>query len=219
MKIRYDNETKIWKSLDYKHGDFVRHFIGQVFLENVGKVQADKVIEWHYDTSQGRTMEEIYREAITVAMNLQKMGVKKADVVVFYCMMNSKVSSLAMGALMLGATVNFYETNFPEESAKYTLNLLNPTVILYEERFKSFLFKILKDIHLPRLQHKLTIDGLEANCIDKQLLKSISSFALDSFRLPKLGEPDKLAAFLLFTGPRAYPKAVPLVMPRYYMAC
>ena len=114
MKIYYGSETKIWKSLDYKHGDVVRQFIGEKFLENLGKVQADKVIEWHYDTGKGRTMEEIHREAITVAMNLQKMNVKKGDVVVFYCMMQKTVSSLAMGVLMLGATVNFYETNFPE---------------------------------------------------------------------------------------------------------
>lgn len=112
MKISYDNEKKIWKSLNYCHGDVVKHFLGEVFLENVGKCEANKIIEWHYDTGRGRTMEEIYRESITVAMNLQKMGIKKGDVVVFYCMMNSKLSSLAMGCLMLGATVNFFETNF-----------------------------------------------------------------------------------------------------------
>lgn len=112
MKIEFNQATKIWKSLNYPHGEYVKHFIGEVFLENYKKVPGDKVLEWHYDTGLTKTMDDIYRDSVTVAINLQRLGVKKGDVVVFYSMVNSKVSSLAMGALMLGAVVNFFETTF-----------------------------------------------------------------------------------------------------------
>lgn len=112
MKIEFDSETKNWKSLNYSYKEYVEHFIGEVFLENVEKVAADKILEWHYDTGLSKTMQEICRDSKTVAMNLQRLGVKKGDVVVMYSMVNSKISSLAMGALMVGAVVNFFETTF-----------------------------------------------------------------------------------------------------------
>ncbi|XP_037808391.1 probable 4-coumarate--CoA ligase 3 [Lucilia sericata] len=211
MKIEFNPETKIWKSLDYTHGEYIKHFIGEIFLENVKKVPGDKVLEWHYDTGVSKTMNEIYRESVTVAINLQRLGIKKGDVVVFYSMVNSKVSSLAMGALMLGAVVNFFETTFSRDAAKYTLNLLNPCVLLYEEKFKSAILDVMKDIKLPCLKYQISIDGKSGVNVDNVLFKSISSFTQDNFRLPNLGDPLMQTAVLLFTsGSTGLPKAVAL---------
>lgn len=88
---------------------------------------------------------------------------------------------------------------------------MNATVILYEEKYKNVLFKAVKDMNLSHLKYKLTIDGEGDNGVDKHLLKFISTFALDSFRLPNLGDSKKLPAFLLFTsGSTGLPKAVAL---------
>lgn len=112
MKIDFNSDTKIWKSLNHTNEEYFNQFLGEAFLENVKRLPGNKILECHYDTGVNKSVEDLCKETKSVAMNLLKLGVKKGDVVVMYSMVNSKISSLTMGALMVGAVVNFFETTF-----------------------------------------------------------------------------------------------------------
>ncbi|KAM7349310.1 uncharacterized protein ACRADG_008312 [Cochliomyia hominivorax] len=211
MEINFNRDKKIWKSLNYSHGEYVNNFVGEIFMENAKKVPGDKIIEWHYDSGVNKTMAEIYRDSKIVAMNLQRLGIKKGDVVIMYSMVNTKISSLAMGALMVGAVVNFFETTFQRDAAKYTLKLLNPCVLIYEEKYKSSILNIIQDTSLSGLRYQISVDAKSGINVDNVLFKTISNSSLENFCLPNLGDPQKQTALLLFTsGSTGLPKAVAL---------
>lgn len=91
------------------------------------------------------------------------------------------------------------------------MGLLNPCILLYEEKYKATILDILNDIQLPGLRFQISIDGKSAINVDNVLFKNISVSSLDNFHLPNLGDPKKQTALLLFTsGSTGLPKAVAL---------
>lgn len=67
------------------------------------------LIDHFYDTNKQKTAKDVYQQSIVVAKNLQRLGIKKGDIVVFFCMNNEDVAVLTMGCILIGALVNYFE--------------------------------------------------------------------------------------------------------------
>ena len=111
LQIEYDASNKIWSSVNYPYTDQVYGSMGERFLKTMRSIDPNKVLDYFYDTNRLKTAIEIYHESIKVAKNLQRLGVKKDNVVVFYCMNNEHVSVLSMGCVLIGALVNYFEVH------------------------------------------------------------------------------------------------------------
>ncbi|XP_037936587.1 2-succinylbenzoate--CoA ligase-like [Teleopsis dalmanni] len=205
----YDSENKIWKSNNYAFGDYVKQTLGEIFLKTMSTLDEEKVLEYFYDTGIERTAGEIYSDAVKIAINLQRLGVEKGDVVVLYSMNNPKISALAFGCYLIGAVVNYFETKFEQEHIDYALSIVDPKVILFEDVYETDIRDSLNRSPLLFLKYLLSIDSQAAPNVTTELLIDVGPTLLEKFKTVNLGDSTKATASLVFTsGSTGIPKAV-----------
>ncbi|XP_037937706.1 2-succinylbenzoate--CoA ligase-like [Teleopsis dalmanni] len=210
-EVVYDEENKIWRSLNYKEHNFANQSLGEAFLKSMLNMPKDKVLELFYDTNEEKSAELIYKEAIVIAMNLQRIGIKPGDVVVLYSMHNPNISVLAFGCYLIGAVVTYFETKFLPEHIDHGLSLVEPTMIIYEEAYRNDIDESLKRCKQVTLKYLISIDSKEFPNIKSELLKPTSVQHMESFRTVKIPYPKETTASLVYTsGSTGFPKAVNL---------
>lgn len=114
LQIAYNENEKIWTSTHYPYKDLVKGSLGEKFLKTMRSIEPSKVIDHFYDTNTEKTAREVYEQSIKVAKNLQRLGVKKGDIVVFFCMNNEHVAVLTMGCILIGALINYFEVHLED---------------------------------------------------------------------------------------------------------
>ncbi|XP_055850313.1 uncharacterized protein LOC129914890 [Episyrphus balteatus] len=203
--MEYIESEKIWRApkLDVKISG-----LGADILEKLKQSDPEKIYEIHHDSGTHVTFRQIREQTITVAQNLLNLGVKKNHTVVFFTMMNLKITPLTFACYTIGAPLCFFETYLEEEFIPQYLELLDPDVIIYEDKFKSMVFKALKVLSLPKLKHILTLDGKEQQrSVDNLLFKP--KVDIENFQVPHIEDPNTQPAILCFTsGSTDLPKIV-----------
>ncbi|XP_011187536.2 uncharacterized protein LOC105215368 [Zeugodacus cucurbitae] len=208
--ISYDANRKIWSAAtNYPHWSFVNQSLGQAFLHQMRKLPADQVLEHYVDTDELRTAGQIYRESVAVAKNLEKLGFKRDEVIVVYSKNNMKATPLIMGAFLMGAKVNTFDTTLEAEHIDYTLGLLQPAAIFYDEEFALKVADSLKRSPLPSVRYQLSLESSEVPNFDSELLQPVTEEELASFQPAPVNDPQNDTAFLALTsGSTGLPKVV-----------
>lgn len=109
LKIVYNAENKIWKSVNYPYKNLTKRSVGEAFLHSMRNLEPDKILEYHYDEQRSKRVKDLYQESITVAENLKLLGMRKGDVVVIFSGYTYLTSSLTFGTILMGGVINFFE--------------------------------------------------------------------------------------------------------------
>ncbi|XP_055921927.1 2-succinylbenzoate--CoA ligase-like [Eupeodes corollae] len=180
QSVEYVKSQKIWRAPEFKIGSFS---LGAVILEKLKHSDQEKILEVHHESGTHVTVKET--------------RVKKNDRVVLFTNLNLKITPLTFACYTIGAPVCFFETYLEEEHVPVYLEMLDPSVIIYEERFKSMVTEGLKNLNLTNLRHVLTLDG-DQQSVDELLFEPVVD--IESFKAPDIGDPRTLPAILGFTS-------------------
>ncbi|XP_055905602.1 putative acyl--CoA ligase YdaB [Eupeodes corollae] len=192
--VEYVVSENIWRSRDL---EVESCSLGVTILLELKHSDPQKILEVHHESGINVTVKEIRDQTITVAQNLLNLGIKKNDRVVFFTNLNLKITPLTYACYTIGAPVCFFEIHLPQEHVPAYLEILDPSVILYEEEFKSMVTEGLKGLNLTNLRYVLTLDG-EQKSVDELLFAP--AVDIESFEVPDIGDPRTLPALLTFTS-------------------
>ncbi|XP_055842795.1 2-succinylbenzoate--CoA ligase-like [Episyrphus balteatus] len=205
METIYNEVEKIWSTpgLNIEHRG-----LGEAILTKLKTDNQDRIFEFFYDKGITLTVADVRQQTIKVAQNLQRIGLKKGDTVVIYSMLNEKITPIAFGCFTIGAPVNYFETNFDGDDINEFLEKIDPVLIVFEEEYRSRLFKAIEDSKLPNLKHILSLDSVSSS-VEKVLFQDCGS--IDTFEVPKIEDPATHPALLLLTsGTTRLPKIMAL---------
>lgn len=229
LKVIYDSENKIWKSSQYPYKNQTNRSLGEAFLQSMRSLEPNKVLEYHYDVKREKYVQDLYQESITIANNLQRLGLSKGDVVLLFSGYNYMTSSLTFGSLLVGGVVNFFEVKLENgefldiffiiynfvfiltENIDRMFEIIQPFMILYELRFLGKIVQSLKR-HKPKsLKYMFAIDTDKAPNVMEDLLKPSDLEDFKKFESIKIENPQKEVAFLVLTsGSTGLPKVTQL---------
>lgn len=119
LKVVYEPQTKIWKSMNYPNRGLTNRSIGEAFLESMRCLDGQQVLEYHYDVKREKRVKDIYEESIRVAKNFRRLGMRKGDVIVLFSGNNYMISVLTFGTILAGGVVNYFEVKL--EQGKYEI--------------------------------------------------------------------------------------------------
>uniref|UniRef100_A0A0A1WXQ8 Putative acyl--CoA ligase YdaB n=1 Tax=Zeugodacus cucurbitae TaxID=28588 RepID=A0A0A1WXQ8_ZEUCU len=207
--INYDAKRKIWSAPNYPHWSFINQSLGDAFLQQMRKLPDDHVLEHYVDTDDLRTAGEIYRESVAVAKNMERLGLKRGEIIVLYASNNTKATPLIMGAFLIGVKVNVFETAMEPEHIDGTLRLLEPAAIFYEEVHANTIADSLKRSPLSSVRYQLSLDGSQVPNFDSELLQPVTEEELEHFHPVQVNDPQhETALFALTSGSTGPPKLV-----------
>ncbi|XP_055845574.1 uncharacterized protein LOC129911725 [Episyrphus balteatus] len=203
MHTKYNNITKVWTSPS-KDKEYCG--LGELILTKLKEQNQERAFELFYDRGIQLTVGDIRRQTITVAQNLQRIGVTKGDTVVMYSMSNEKVTPIAFACYTIGAPINFFETNLEGDDIKHVLQQVDAKVIIIDEKYRSRLSEALESSNLPNLKHVLSLGSMNPS-VNEVLFRECGD--IDSFQPPQIEDPKTYpAALLLTSGTTGLPKII-----------
>ncbi|XP_023292862.2 putative acyl--CoA ligase YdaB [Lucilia cuprina] len=211
LKVKYDEQNKIWKSENYPYKKQTNRTVGEAFLQSMRSLERDKILEYHYDVEKEKSVKDLYQESIIVSKNLQRLGMQKGDVVMLFSGYNYWTSSITFGTLLMGGAVNYFEVKLENENIDKMFDVIQPFMILYEYVFLEKILKSLKRQKPKSLKYLLAIDKSNTPNISSELLKSCGSIDFDQFQSLEIANPQEEVAFLVLTsGSTGLPKVTQL---------
>ncbi|XP_055914991.1 2-succinylbenzoate--CoA ligase-like [Eupeodes corollae] len=207
MVIKYNEIEKIWSAPESEVGEkWNSCSLGEAILTKLHEDNPERVLEVFYDMGIQLTVGDILRQTITVAQNFQRLGLRKGDTVLLYSVSNEKVTPIVFACYTIGAPINFFETKLEGGDISTIIQQVDPAIIIFEEKYRSRLFKALESINLQNLKHVLSL-GSEAPSVDEVLFAACG--AIESFQIPTIENPMTHPATLMLTsGTTGLPKII-----------
>lgn len=108
----FNSESNIWTCYADPKLDVIPigSYLGPAVLKHLRKRDPNRVSEFHYDTSESVTFQEILERTLTIAKNLQDLGIGKDDIIGLYSGHNTYTSSIAFGSFLNGNAWCPFET-------------------------------------------------------------------------------------------------------------
>ncbi|XP_004535361.1 uncharacterized protein LOC101455476 [Ceratitis capitata] len=202
--VTYDPKRKVWSTPNYPHWDFINQSVGAAFLKQMRALPANHVLEYYVDTDERITVGQMYRASVAVARNLSRLGLQRGEIVLVYASNNVKVTPLIMGAWLMGARVNIFDTSMVPEYVDATFQLLQPVFIFYEELCASAVADSLKRSPLNCVRYKLSLDDTK---FSSELLQPVTEDELANFVPSRVDDPQNESVMLgLTSGTTGPPK-------------
>lgn len=76
-------------------------FLGTVILKKLEESNGDRIAEYNHDTGDLITIRKLHEGTITVARNMQNLGIGKDDIVAIYARHNSYITKIAFACYIL----------------------------------------------------------------------------------------------------------------------
>uniref|UniRef100_A0A1B0GIH5 AMP-binding enzyme C-terminal domain-containing protein n=1 Tax=Lutzomyia longipalpis TaxID=7200 RepID=A0A1B0GIH5_LUTLO len=112
ISTKYDSVRKLWSGADDPSALFHENVtIGRAVLYLLNLNPA-KICQVSADDGSTRTNGEIYQATLNIALNLQKRGCSKGDVVGFVCRNSHNLTPAFLAAQFLGAPTNAVDVAF-----------------------------------------------------------------------------------------------------------
>ncbi|XP_061395297.1 putative acyl--CoA ligase YdaB [Musca vetustissima] len=211
LNVVFDENNKIWKSANYPYSKDTNRSVGEAFLKSMRSLDPYKVLEYHFDVKKERRAKDIFQDSVTIAVNLQRLGLRKGDVVVLFTGYTVMTSALTFGSLLIGAVVNFFEVGLNEEELPKVLTTVEPSIIFYESIFENKIKTYVNQNRSVSLKHTVPIDGPEAVVFENEFLKDLKESMYANFQSPVTTNPQEDIAFIVLTsGSTGLPKAIQL---------
>ncbi|XP_073814344.1 2-succinylbenzoate--CoA ligase-like [Musca autumnalis] len=174
----------------------------------------NKIIDHFYDKHVKKTAKEVYEQSILIAINLQQMGIKKGDPVIFYSQNNEWIAVLLGGCILCGAVPLFFECHLDEESTAIVFDVVQPVAIFYEDKYRNKIEECLKRRkHQQKPPHLISIDSEEnqPNVKSDMLKQPEQPIDFASYKSVKIDDTkDEIALLALTSGSTGPPKVVQL---------
>lgn len=107
MSTVYSVDENVWSNVEPV--ERLRESLGSFIHGRLRNLDPEQVIEVNYDTQQRSTAGEVLKWSTNAAINLERLGIKQGDVVIFFSQYNSQVVPMFYGCYMIGAVVNCFD--------------------------------------------------------------------------------------------------------------
>ncbi|XP_055389811.1 mycosubtilin synthase subunit C-like [Condylostylus longicornis] len=207
--IFYDFNSKIWKNLTPINENVKKINLGEIILKQLSEYNSEKIIEINIDSEIRTNASEMKNLTINFALNLQKLGIKKGDVVVFFSSMNPFTTPLIYACIIIGSIFVPLEILYTNDIIEHVFELVNPTVIVYDSVYHDKLTGIINNFEYKNLKYFLSFESRNnGNSVLQKLYEPENSIEdIENFRAPNLGDPQEvLSAFVLTSGTTGKPK-------------
>ncbi|XP_073814342.1 uncharacterized protein [Musca autumnalis] len=214
LKVVYDSQNKIWKSVNYPYGDVTKLSLGEKFLQTMRSTDPTKIIDHFYDKNILKSVKEVYEQAILIAINLKQLGIKKGDCVIFFTLNNEWIAVLTFGCILCGAVPLYFEVHLDKESTSTLFDVVQPMAMLYEEQYLQKIEESLKCCkNLKQTPHLIAINGEKEPNVKNLISMNPESKPVDfaNFRSVRIDDTKEETAILVLTsGSTGLPKVVQL---------
>lgn len=112
--VKYDEINKIWSRESKNYKNDLNTNIGEYILKRLNELNSNKIIEINDDNNHKWTIKDYKELSITCAINLNELGLKKGDIVVYFCTLNSYITVSVYGCYYIGAIIHPIDVNCTE---------------------------------------------------------------------------------------------------------
>ena len=102
--MKYNKETKSWYMPSKDFGEI--SLFGPALFKKFKELHKDRVLEINHTTREKTNVEDMHRMTVTIAKNLQDLGIQKGDIVCILSNLNSFITPLCYACFTIGAIVN-----------------------------------------------------------------------------------------------------------------
>lgn len=109
----FNSENNTWTRYGDPSSDVIPmgSYLGTAILKKLEESDPNRIAEFHHDTNESVTIQEIHERTITVARNLLNLGIGKNDIIGLFSRQNSYTSSIAFGSYLNGSSWCPFDTN------------------------------------------------------------------------------------------------------------
>lgn len=109
---KYDSAKKLWSGNEDPSPMFHENVTIARAVLYLLKLNPDKACQISADDGSQKTNGEIYQDTFKIALNLQKNGCSKGDVIGFVCRNSHQLPPVILAAMYLGAPTNALDVAF-----------------------------------------------------------------------------------------------------------
>uniref|UniRef100_A0A7G3ARA9 Putative long chain fatty acid acyl-coa ligase n=1 Tax=Lutzomyia longipalpis TaxID=7200 RepID=A0A7G3ARA9_LUTLO len=146
ISTKYDSVRKLWSGADDPSALFHENVtIGRAVLYLLNLNPA-KICQVSADDGSTRTNGEIYQATLNIALNLQKRGCSKGDVVGFVCRNSHNLTPAFLAAQFLGAPTNAVDVAFSKDEIAHMFKTTGPKFVFCDDDVARTVQKALLEI-------------------------------------------------------------------------
>ncbi|XP_065079280.1 uncharacterized protein LOC135702179 [Ochlerotatus camptorhynchus] len=203
---KYDSATKTWSGPVQPSIFNPEANLGQVILNLLSRTPA-KVIQINADTGYEMTCAEMKLRIVRVALNLQRLGYQRGDMVTLVCTNTDNVVPVYVGCVAMGLVINPLAPVFNRDDLAHMMRMTQSKIVLCDGNNREVVEEAAREA--IRMKPRIFVMGVgsgNASSIEELLVPVEGE---ESFVPPYLGDSKTLmVAVLCSSGTTGQPKGV-----------